>query len=208
MNCSLGQIILVASNSDGEYVFWVQMLVLVILATLVGIYGLVKTRARQFGDQEQDYAEGTLSSQTQPRWQSKALKELKGKGIGIFLKTAQLKKAITEEPVFDFDARDIASKEKPKNKLVKEREGDLDSGMEILEQDFLVRIVEKTEGDDKDDVMMRKLSFNELLRRGQLKVAGGNALKVYAMNEGNLYGKDIQCEAMKELAERTGLRPG
>ena len=29
------------------------------------------------------------------------------------------------------------------------------------------------------------------------------ALKVYATNRDNLYDKDIQCEAMKELTERT-----
>jgi len=52
-------------------------------------------------------------------------------------------------------------------------------------------------------VTMRKLNFNELLRRDQLNEANSSALKVYAINQGNLYGKDIQCEAMKELTERT-----
>ena len=86
------------------------------------------------------------------------------------------------------------------------KERDLAGGMEMLEQDFLLGVVENTRGADKNDVMMRKLVFNELLRREQLDVADSNALKVYAINEGNLYGKDIQCEAMKKLTERTARK--
>ena len=80
--------------------------------------------------------------------------------------------------------------------------------MELLKLDFLVSLVEKTEGDDERDVMIRKLSFSEMSRRKQLKATDSNALKVYAMDEGNLYGKEIQCGAMKELTERTALRSG
>jgi hypothetical protein len=81
---------------------------------------------------------------------------------------------------------------------------DLQSGMELLGLDFLLSIVENTNGDDDEkDVTMRKLNFKELLRRGKLNQADSNALKVYAINKGNLYDKDIQCEAIKTLAERT-----
>ena len=207
MSYSLGQIILAASNSGGEDAFWIQMLVLVILAASVGIYSLVKTRARPFGEREQDYPEGAGSVQTRPRRQNKVLGGLKERGLGVFSKATQ-SKAIIEEPVFDFGAGDVASRGKPKGELRGRKGKDFDGGMEMLEQDFLVRAVEKTKGDDNDDVMIRKLSFNELLRRGQLKAADSSALKIYAVNKGNLYGKDIQCEAMKELAERTGLRSG
>ena len=99
---------------------------------------------------------------------------------------------------------ETAGEEKAKDELAKERGKDLHSGMELLELDFLLSIVENTKGDDKNDVTMRKLNFNELLRREELNEADSNALKVYAINEGNLYGKDIQCEAMKELTKRTG----
>jgi hypothetical protein len=86
----------------------------------------------------------------------------------------------------------------------KKREKDLQSGMELLGEDFLLSIVEKTNGDDDEkDVTMRKLNFKELARRSKLNQADSNALKVYAINKGNLYGKDIQCEAIKALAERT-----
>jgi hypothetical protein len=85
-----------------------------------------------------------------------------------------------------------------------EREKDLHSGMELLGEDFLLSIVEKTNGDDDEkDVTMRKLNFKELIRRGKVNKADSKALKVYAINKGNLYGKDIQCEAIKALAERT-----
>jgi len=88
--------------------------------------------------------------------------------------------------------------------LHKKREKDLHSGMELLGLDFLLNIVENTNGgDDEKDVAIRKLNFKELLRRGKLNQADSKALRKYAINKGNLYGKDIQCEAMKSLAERT-----
>ena len=92
---------------------------------------------------------------------------------------------------------------KSKGDLAAEREADLNSGMDLLELDFLLSIVESTKGDDKNDVTMRKLNFNELLRRNKQEQIDSVALKVYAVNVGNLYGKDIQCEAMKELTKRT-----
>jgi hypothetical protein len=90
---------------------------------------------------------------------------------------------------------------KPKDELARDK--DLASGMEILELDFLLSIIENTDGDDKNDVTMRRLNFNELFRREQLDTIDSSALKVYAKNDGNLYGKVIQCEAMKELTKRT-----
>jgi len=96
-----------------------------------------------------------------------------------------------------------AGEEKPKDESAKERGKDLHSGMELLELDFLLSIVEDTKGNDENDVMMRKLNFNELLRRDQLGEADSHSLAVYAINEGKLYDKDIQCEAMKELTTRT-----
>ncbi len=101
---------------------------------------------------------------------------------------------------------DISGGEKPKSDSAREREKDLASGMEILDLDFLLSIVENTEGNDKNEVVMRKLTFDELLRREQLNTIDSNALKVYAMNDGNLYGKIIQCESMKMLTERTTRR--
>ena len=98
---------------------------------------------------------------------------------------------------------ETAGEEKPKDESARERGKDLHSGMELLELDFLLSIVEDTKGDDENDVTMRKLNFNELLRRDQLNEADSHSLAVYVINEGKLYGKDIQCEAMKELTTRT-----
>ena len=81
---------------------------------------------------------------------------------------------------------------------------DLAGGMEMLELDFLVGVIEDTRGADRNDVAMRRLSFDELLRREQQKEIDSGALSVYAVDERNLYGKTIQCEAMKELTKRTG----
>lgn len=85
----------------------------------------------------------------------------------------------------------------------KARGEDLESGMELLELDFLLSIIENTDGNDKYTVTMRKLCFKEILRRDQQNEIDSNALAVYTVNENNLYGKDIQCEAMKELSLRT-----
>jgi hypothetical protein len=90
---------------------------------------------------------------------------------------------------------------KPRERATKNR--DLAGGMEMLELEFLLGVIEDTKGSDKNDVMMRKLGFNEVLRREQQNQIDSVALTVYSVNEGNLYGKVIQCEAMKELTRRT-----
>ena len=58
-------------------------------------------------------------------------------------------------------------------------------------------------GHDEDNVTMRKLAFNELLRRGNQKHIFSTVLAVYAVNKDKLYSKDIQCAAIRELAQRT-----
>ena len=84
-----------------------------------------------------------------------------------------------------------------------EKNKDLNSGMELLEIDFLLGIVEHTASSDSKDVTMRRLNFGELLRRGNLDRIDSHALAVYAVNAGDPYGKEIQCEATKELSRRT-----
>jgi hypothetical protein len=98
---------------------------------------------------------------------------------------------------------DAAGQEKPEGEGATEKNRDLKSGMELLELDFLLSIVENTRGNDQNDVTMRKLNFNEVLRRGKQDQIDSSSLTVYAVNAGDLYGKDIQCEATKELAKRT-----
>ena len=93
--------------------------------------------------------------------------------------------------------------ERLENESAVEKNKDLRGGMDLLEMDFLLSIIEKTKGNDPNDVTMRKLNFNEVLRRSKQNEIDSNALAVYAVNAGDLYGKDIQCEAIKELAKRT-----
>jgi hypothetical protein len=73
----------------------------------------------------------------------------------------------------------------------------------LLELDFLLGVIENIDGVDKNDVAMRKLTFNEVLRRNQQNEVDSAPLAVYAVDEKGLYGKDIQCAAMKELNRRT-----
>ena len=197
------QIILIASKSDGEDSIWMQMLVFVILAVSYGVYSLVRTKAKESGEGGQYYPSGSGRGGGRVRRQIGRFKELKRRGVDVFLKAVR-PKAVTEGTVLDFDGGEMGAKDE----LGTERGRDLASGMEILELDFLVGIVEDTKGDDDTDVTIRQFSFNELVRRGRLKAAESSALKVYAVNEGNLYGKDVQCKAMKELAERTSVRSG
>ena len=96
-----------------------------------------------------------------------------------------------------------AVQEKLGNELVTEKNKDLRGGMDLLELSFLLSIIENTKGNDQNDVTMRKLNFNEVLRREKQSQIDSNALAVYTVNAGNVYGKDIQCAATKELARRT-----
>ncbi len=203
MSRFLAQIIIVASDGSGDDTFLSQILLLVVLAAVVGIGSLIKARANRLKEQQQYYPEGIHRQNSWCRRQIKAINGLKDKCLDIFFKAAQ-PRTVTEGLVSDLAARC----ERRKNKAGKAGEKDLGSGMEMLKLDFLLSVIEKTESDDEDDVVMRKLSFNELLRRGQLCAADSKTLKIYAIDEGNLYGKDIQCEAMKELAKRTGLHSG
>jgi hypothetical protein len=54
---------------------------------------------------------------------------------------------------------------------------------------------------------MRRLCFAELARRGELWAIVSSALKIYTLDEDGFYGKVIRCEAMAELAGRTGKSP-
>jgi len=187
MNVLLTQTILAVRNSEGDDTIWVQILVIVILAVFLGIFSLARARANKFKGNDQHLSEHHRYRQNHS---------------GQLVAHNELLSA-TQTAVSN-----INEKKKLVGKALKEsareREKDLHSGMELLELNFLLSIVENTNGgDDEKDVAIRKLNFKELLRRGKLNQADSKALRKYAINKGNLYGKDIQCEAMKSLAERT-----
>ncbi len=85
----------------------------------------------------------------------------------------------------------------------RKRGRDVSSGMELLDLDFMLDTVENVEASEPTDIQMRKLIFTEILRTERLHELDSSALKAYAVNQGGLFDKDIQCEAMKELTERT-----
>jgi hypothetical protein len=193
MNVLLTQTILAARNSEGDDTIWVQMLVIVILAVFLGIFSLAKARANKFKGNDQHPSQRHRHGQIQP---------------GLSAHRELLSSAPTAGPNVNEHNRQDGLRQKLVGKALKEsareREKDLHSGMELLGLNFLLSIVENTNGgDDEKDVAIRKLNFKELLRRGKLNQADSKALRIYAINKGNLYGKDIQCEAMKSLAERT-----
>jgi hypothetical protein len=117
-------------------------------------------------------------------------------------KKGDVKKGVAGK-VVSLHSASSESAESGKGQLSREGGKDLSGGMEILEPDFLLSVVEDTKGDDSNDITMRRLTFYELLRRNQLNTIDSNSLKVYAVNEHRFYDKTIQCEAIKVLAERT-----
>ena len=199
MNYFSAQIIIIAGNGAGEDAFWIQILMLAVLGFAVGVGSFFKTRSKKLKEQRRYYLEDIRNSQGRFNRRMKAPKEVKHRWLGVFPELLQSR--VIAEGV---RVADKTRSGKRTNKPGRRTEKDLDSGMELLEPDFLLGIIKNTKSNDEKDVMMRKLGFNELVRRGQLCAASGNTLKVYAVDDGNLYGKDIQCEAMKELAERTG----
>ncbi len=98
--------------------------------------------------------------------------------------------------------KDASKKVEPVNSASKRRGRDFSSGMDLLEMDFLLSVVENTAGENEFDIKMRQMCFKELLRRESRHDIGSAAMKVYATT-GQTYGKDIQCEAMLELMLRT-----
>ncbi len=192
----IAEIILAAGNTDEEGTFWITMLMLVVLLAVVVVGSLIKTRAKRLKEQKQHRAHGKSRQYNQ---RDEQIRTVKDNYIEFFLKTAPTKKTI-KEPMFDFESAEKVGIGK------QQEDRDVSSGMEILDLDFLVKIVENTKGRNKKDVMMRKLVFEELIRREQVGAVDSKALNIYTMNKSKLYSKKIQCGAMKALAERTKAR--
>jgi len=214
MDVSLIQTTLAIGSEDDA--FWVQLLALTILAALFAVGGLNKSKTKKlkgkFRNWVAQYRTGVHNTKSRAiaklpvsamrkdsfmnkskGFVGKTLKDLKDKGIGIILEKTQRK------------AVDVKMADRPKSKSTQlvNSDRDLHSGMELLESGFLLRVVETNKEKDEADIQIRKLCFTELLRRDELDKAESAAVKIYAVNQGNRYGKKIQCGAMKELAGRT-----
>ena len=189
--------ILAQRNSGGNDAFWVQLLVIVVLAASIGVYCLVRKRTHK-GEEQEDYTSYESAAGGQRRWRwkiqplHKSHSEVKTT-VGTPAPTAYQSKLRTarvrKQRVFGF-----ASDEKGR---------DLHSGMELLELGFLLSVLEDMSSAEVRDVTMRKLSFEEILRRDRLSRVSSKALKIYAKDEQGFYGSQIQCEAMMQLSQRT-----
>jgi len=210
MNAFFIQTILAAGNSDGQETFWIQILVLLLVAVAWGLYSLLKRKPGQLRGQSQKLttrtSTGHLQSHRQLHLSHKRITHLrnavqkyaaKAKDIPLSIR----KRAKESEP--NLDTAETAGREKLKKEATEVRQADLTSGMELLELDFLLSVVANTAGRDKNSVTMRKLAFNELVRRAELNHIRSGILKLYAINKGNLYDKNIQCEAISEMSRRT-----
>jgi len=125
------------------------------------------------------------------------VKEKKGETKSTANKVVELRPSEEEA------SSEAAGEAKVKNESPKEKGKDLQSGMELLEIDFLLSVVENTKCNEPNDVTMRKLSVSELLRRKKQDQVDSHVLKVYAVDAEDFYGKDIQCAAIRELTKRT-----
>jgi hypothetical protein len=210
MNGFLIQTILAAGNSDGQGNFWTQILVFLLVAVALGLYSLLKRKPSQSRGPRQRPAGrtgiGPFKSHRQLHLSQKRITHLKN----AVQKYAARAKDIplhfrkpSKKSMLNLDTAETAGQGKLKNESAEERGANLTSGMELLELDFLLGIVANTRGNDKNNVMMRKLGFNELVRRAELGRVSSSMLKVYAINQSNLYDKNIQCEAIRELSRRT-----
>ena len=162
-----------------EETFWIQLFVVVFLAVGFWVYSLVKKKPDKFASGRFEDEKTTYSL--------KHTFSNQYKQGGISPENHQS---------YRFNFADTAISKNPDK---------IKPGMELLDPDFLLCIIEDIEGSDKNEVEMRILSFNEMFRRDQLHSIKSDVLKVYAVNRENLYTKNIQCRAMKELAKRTAV---
>lgn len=198
MSDFLRQIISATGNGSGVDTFWMQILVFSLFVASWGIFTLVKNKKGGFKKEKQIITGAAAEYITK-------CKELSHK---YALNATQRKFHIPEspkepEPVPAIQTLTLTAQKKPENQLAGKKDKDLYGGMELLELDFLLTVIENTKSDNKDDVTMRKLNFYELLRRKKLSHVNSNTLKIYAINQKNLYGKEIQYQALKQLTERT-----
>lgn len=195
---------LIFASVEGEDAIWMSLLVLVIVAAGWGLYSVVKTRVGGFGG-ENVYYSGR-------RGHSGRLKRLKGviggykeKLLGGIAGSVREKAGGAKGQLSASAGSETTEKERLRSAKASR---DLAGGMELLGDDFLIGVIEDLGGGDGREVSMRRMSFEELIRRGGLAGLSGEALKVYAVDKGHLYGKVIQCEALGEMARRTRSAAG
>ncbi len=198
MGTFLVQAVASAYSNDGETI-WVTMLVLVVIAAGAGVWSFVKKKPGRIDEQQDDFAYYSSSPETGlhqwklPLQQQEAI-ETPEKHFAVTTSTkssSDLETALARTPISR--KKGAADRKQPDQK----------GGMELLDLNFLLKAVSDTGHNSKADITMHKLIFKELIRREKLGEIESKVLKEYALNKGSLYSRDVQCEAIKELASRT-----
>ena len=199
-------VILAAGPDEPEKTIWMQILIVVILAASWGVYAFIKNKPDNLNDNEQNFEDAGPDYPSSYRRHLRPRKNFasrSGKHIAE-IKDIHIDSSTTpKSTLVSFDNDLTTGLKRVNQKTAVKRKRDTKSGMELLERNSLLNIVHNTKGDDQHDITMRTLAFNELLRRENQKYIFSNVLTVYAVNRDKLYGKDIQCAAIKELAQRT-----
>jgi len=221
---------LAASNSEDA--FYSQLLVAVVLAAGFGIYTLIKSHKARYGSKGSNVF-GRLKDIASPFGHSAksyakrsaavvqelvvfARRRLFDRATHITQSSPEQSSVETEHIPLHVIPAESPSKRGAESSFREDipipveqtiqpvpKKHDLTCGMELLDRNFLVQSVERTDSDDRRDISIRCLCFNELVRRNELSAVAGAALTVYTVDENGFYGKTIRCEAMKELASRT-----
>ena len=205
MNAFLIQIISITGQGVGGDSIFAEILVILVLVSGWGLYNLVKKKPQDLSDEEDNYVvqkrRVPTKQNSQPRPKIVVDKiALRSRQVSFGVSGSSSK----PRPGFE-GAESSAEKEAPKLSR-KDKEHDLNSGMELLDMSFLLGVVENDSKNDPKEITMCKLCFNEILRRGKQSQIHSNGLKFYAVNKGNYYSKDIQREALKELSVRTAKK--
>ncbi len=189
----------IAAYSNDEETIWVTMLVFAVIAAGAGVWSFVKKKPGRLDERQDDFPYYSSSSEAgHHKWKG----PLQQQGA---IETPEKHFVVTSSTQSSSDL-EMALAKTPlsrKRSSAGRKQADRKEGMELLDLDFLLSVVSDTEHNGSADVTMHELIFKELIRRKKLSEIESNVLKEYVLNKGSLYSKDIQCEAIKELALRT-----
>jgi hypothetical protein len=190
MKCLLITASLAGRSLDSEETVWITVLVFTILAGGAAIWSFVRKKSQITENEEDSLPGNTIKEQklSHPQKNRTVIPVRQS-----YFETIPLTQQVIKP------AAETAGKVKVPTRNV----ADLKRGMELLASDFLLSVVSDNTSDEATSVTMRKLCFQELMRRNQLNCIDSSKLKVYSVNKNNIYGKTIQCAALQELSLRT-----
>lgn len=189
------QSILAAARTDSEESFWMIFLIIAIAAAVALLW--FSSRKKSLPSQQDSAPDNTGSLVTDNRKWKWHITSLPGPSEQTASASPALDNSASSSiPVVTIPAHTSRRKTSPQNI-------DRQSGIELLDLDFLCRNVKNIDLKDKTSVSIRKFCFEELARRNSLNYLDGSTLKAYAKNEDKLFDKAIQCQALSALASKT-----